>query len=121
APDASEASDASTPTDTTVAEDAGCAPACSGRDCGPDDCGGSCGVCDASEMCQAGLCTPQVKYCTAPCATVSDCLAPDPPPGYRAANFACTGGACRYTGCVGDGDCAVTNTVGGAGTCEPSG
>ena len=33
-----------------------CQPACSGRECGDDDCGGSCGACAANGRCEAGLC-----------------------------------------------------------------
>jgi hypothetical protein len=36
-----------------------CAPACAGRVCGPDGCGGDCGYCAAGEVCSAaGACEP---------------------------------------------------------------
>jgi len=33
-----------------------CTPDCTGRECGSDGCGGSCGVCDAGESCLDGQC-----------------------------------------------------------------
>ena len=33
-----------------------CVPACEGKDCGGDGCGGLCGSCGANESCTAGLC-----------------------------------------------------------------
>jgi MYXO-CTERM domain-containing protein len=39
-----------------------CVPACTGRQCGPDGCGGSCGTCPATDTCSAAgecVCTPQ--------------------------------------------------------------
>ena len=34
-----------------------CVPACNGKECGADGCGGTCGTCAAGEACQAGQCT----------------------------------------------------------------
>jgi len=33
-----------------------CRPACSGKQCGSDGCGGTCGTCESSETCTAGAC-----------------------------------------------------------------
>jgi hypothetical protein len=33
-----------------------CVPDCSGKECGDDGCGGSCGTCDPNEICNAGVC-----------------------------------------------------------------
>ena len=68
-----------------VSTDTGCTPACSGRECGSDGCGGSCGTCPGGAPCKAdGTCT-----CT-----------PD-----------CTGKACGDDGCGGScGDCASDQT-----------
>ena len=44
----------------------GCVPACDGRQCGPDGCGGSCGWCSGSASCQAGTCI-DVPDCTPEC------------------------------------------------------
>ena len=38
------------PTDTGPTPD-GCAPACAGKDCGPDGCGGQCGACAGGSLC----------------------------------------------------------------------
>lgn len=50
-----------------------CQPACSGKDCGDDGCGGSCGVCPEGKVCSAdGLCNsggcPAIWDCIAACA-----------------------------------------------------
>ena len=34
-----------------------CEPACAGRDCGDDGCGGTCGSCTGGAACQGGVCT----------------------------------------------------------------
>jgi hypothetical protein len=34
----------------------GCTPACSGKQCGDDGCGGSCGTCGSGQTCSAGVC-----------------------------------------------------------------
>ncbi|MFH1533223.1 MAG: hypothetical protein ABIK09_21060 [Pseudomonadota bacterium] len=36
-----------------------CQPACAGKDCGDDGCGGSCGVCTGQDLCLAGHCQCQ--------------------------------------------------------------
>ena len=33
-----------------------CIPSCSGRECGGDGCGGSCGSCGDEESCSSGIC-----------------------------------------------------------------
>jgi len=33
-----------------------CEPDCSGKECGPDGCGGSCGTCSGGETCDSGTC-----------------------------------------------------------------
>ncbi|MBM4354036.1 MAG: hypothetical protein FJ109_09625 [Deltaproteobacteria bacterium] len=41
-----------------------CTPACEGKQCGPDGCGGTCGVCDPGIPCQDGVCKcDAVKNC----------------------------------------------------------
>jgi hypothetical protein len=49
-----------TPDSDSLAEEAGCVPACNARECGADGCGGSCGECPAevSTCNDAGLCAP---------------------------------------------------------------
>lgn len=72
--------------------EAACVPTCEGRECGPDGCGGICGVCDEGSTCQMdGQCE-----CTPVCA--------DPQSGnlYQCGDDGC-GGSC--------GDCAELNAV----------
>jgi len=70
-----------------------CTPACGGRACGDDGCGGSCGSCGAGETCTAGAC---VAACT-----------PD-----------CAGRACGDDGCGGScGVCASGRMCDAAGAC----
>ena len=41
-----------------------CTPKCSGKQCGPDGCGGSCGHCSGSASCQSGQCVTNAKMDT---------------------------------------------------------
>jgi hypothetical protein len=45
----------------------GCVADCTGKQCGPDGCGGSCGWCPGTASCQAGTCAT-VDGCTPECA-----------------------------------------------------
>ena len=38
--------------------DSGCTPDCTGKECGDNGCGGSCGTCGNDEECKAGKCSP---------------------------------------------------------------
>ena len=49
-----------------VPDEPACAPACDGRTCGPDGCGGVCGTCATGETCDEGV-------CERPCQTDADC------------------------------------------------
>ena len=40
----------------TCEVEGGCVPSCSGKECGSNGCGGSCGSCSGNEVCQSGLC-----------------------------------------------------------------
>jgi hypothetical protein len=42
-----------------------CAPACDGKDCGADGCGGSCGLCAGDEVCNDGIC--EIPGCPPAC------------------------------------------------------
>gem|GEM_PF-3488975 len=69
-----------------------CVPACTGKACGDDGCGGTCGTCAPGETCTAGLCQ-------------GTCVP------------ACTGKACGDDGCGGTcGTCSGDNTC-VAGAC----
>jgi len=74
-----------------------CAPACAGRACGPDGCGGVCGACAPGERCtQAGQC---VSECVPDCAG-REC-GPDPVCGLSCGSCA-PGTSCDDRGqCVG--------------------
>ncbi len=41
----------------------GCVVDCSGKECGSDDCGGSCGECSDGESCDEGICVGEDKGC----------------------------------------------------------
>lgn len=52
-----------------------CTPNCTDRGCGNDGCGGSCGACDASQVCQGGVCCapqPLAATCAGRCGTWFD-------------------------------------------------
>ena len=68
-----------------------CEPACSGKGCGDDGCGGSCGECGCGEECEGGVCE----------------------------FTACRYNECGDDGCGGDcGECKSTQAICVAGTCE---
>lgn len=54
-----------------------CEPACTGKTCGPDGCGGSCGACDAGQACttEGVCCTPTTcaRIDQEMCQTPDDC------------------------------------------------
>ncbi len=51
-----------------------CLPACEGKSCGDDGCGGSCGSCDAGLTCKDGLCKePPLAALGEPCNSAGDC------------------------------------------------
>lgn len=51
-----------------------CAPDCQGRTCGSDGCGGECGTCDATFICQQGACACPTGFgeCAGQCADFGD-------------------------------------------------
>ena len=102
--DASVALDASDAVEAPLdaGSDAGpaCVRACAGKACGPDGCGGTCGVClgcngPAPSLCYDGL-------CATPCC-------PD-----------CTGKQCGSDGCAGACGTCPTGSICQAGTCAPT-
>jgi hypothetical protein len=60
--------DATAPPMTEVFRSAVCVPNCSGKACGPDGCGGSCGTCPDGQSCQDSS-----GQCTATCTDPSYC------------------------------------------------
>jgi hypothetical protein len=85
-----------------------CVPACTGRACGDDGCGGSCGQCPVDDECgEDGLC-----HGNYPCCGTREC-GPDPCTGVSCGACA-IGEACDPTGrCSGDTPCC------GARECGP--
>ena len=50
-----------------------CVPQCSGKVCGTDGCGGTCGVCPAGQGCASGACVPTAPTsCVGRCGEVTD-------------------------------------------------
>jgi|GEM_PF-3047903 len=97
---AEDATDEVASTDVTnPPPDTGCEPACAGKQCGDDGCGGSCGTCADGFACQNDLCG-KLDQCT-----------PD-----------CTGKVCGPDGC--DGSCGSCYDAQGAvddGLCRVDG
>jgi len=48
-------------------------PDCTGKQCGPDGAGGSCGACSSNEHCTAGKCIPTDPTCTPACTAKQNC------------------------------------------------
>ena len=113
-----------------------CEPMCDGKVCGPDGCGGDCGVCAAGEACDAGACVPDGPCepmcdgkvcgdngCGGDCGTceagetcIDGACAPDGPCAPM-----CDGKVCGDDGCGGDcGACAEGETC-TDGACVPGG
>ena len=49
-----------------------CQPKCTGKECGPDGCGGSCGSCPGQEPCVDGSCVVCPPSCSGKCVGASD-------------------------------------------------
>lgn len=106
---------------TDGGRDAACVQACGDHDCGPDNCGGSCGTCGATEACSATrhcVCKPQCSGktcgpdgCGGTCGT---CAGTDAcsPAGKCTCTPSCTGKTCGSDGC--GGSCGTCS----AGTCN---
>ena len=102
-----------------LASTCGCQPGCTGVLCGPDGCGGSCGVCEGGADCKDGACV------------VNPCV-PDPCSGHGS----CNGGMCScdlgfdatacdacMPGYIGYPDCTsdpcLNQDCSGHGVCDP--
>ena len=73
-----------------------CFPKCSGKFCGDDGCGGSCGTCPSGYSCESGTCQ---DFC--PCASGSCCDGCN----YESSNFVCGSDADWEYGCPWGTDC----------------
>lgn len=79
--------------------DSSCVPDCTGRVCGSNGCGGSCGTCKPNEVCQGGVCL-----------CVPDCA------GRECGPDGC-GGTCK-PGCPAGVSCLDTGTCAKSGPCK---
>jgi hypothetical protein len=109
-----------------------CVPACAGKQCGSDGCGGSCGTCAAGQTCSASnqcvaSCVPACagKQCGSDgcggscgtCATGQTCSASNQ--CVASCVPACAGKQCGSDGCGGScGTCAAGQTCGSDGMCQ---
>lgn len=84
---------------------ASCVPACNGRSCGPDGCGGVCGACGATEQCVSGQCECLPESDAEFCANAQ-----------RACDSFTGADRCGVTRTVSCGQCAAPRTCGGGGT-----
>jgi hypothetical protein len=81
----------------------GCTPNCTGKICGDDGCGGTCGACPgAQDVCQNGQC-----ICVPRCAPANAC-------GTNGCNGSC--GTCAGPTCQGD---TLTTNICTGGVCTP--
>ena len=81
-----------------------CTPACDGKECGDDGCGGSCGLCGTNQVCGFGECScvPFALSCGNEC-----CLNPQ----------MCIQGACCLPDCAGK-ECGFDGCGGSCGWCS---
>ena len=120
--------------DSTLVEDVGpevCEPACDGKDCGDDGCGGDCGMCTGQDLCVVDLCVCQPACdgkdcgddgCSGDCGacTGQDLCVVD----QCVCQPACDGKDCGADGCGGDcgtcndGNVCTTDSCGGNFLCE---
>jgi hypothetical protein len=130
--------DAAPPGDAAVVESGGCVPTCSGRACGDDGCGGSCGVCSSGSCSASGQCTatcggeacsdgaaccgadpyctgqaPGARGCRATCGAVGEACASG---GDCCSHMRCIDGACSQSAA----DCAGDSCSGSQQCCSAS-
>jgi formylglycine-generating enzyme required for sulfatase activity len=68
--------------DTSADTDQGCQPACDGRQCGPDGCGGTCGTCVPPHACQTTRCVEghcELSLGLSWCLIAGECFPADQP------------------------------------------
>ena len=87
----------------TIAEP--CTPACDGKTCGDDGCGGSCGTCDAGSTCTAGVCAEDAAIpgntCDNPFAVGALPFSGDGDTGKATNNYTFTGSCAAVNGPLG--------------------
>lgn len=103
-----------------------CVPDCTGKECGDDGCGGSCGVCDefANSFCNgSGQCECALNSCSGPpikCEGPHDdgCGATMTCPACTGCGEQCQSGFCEFVSCNGK-QCGDDGCGGSCGTCTP--
>ena len=81
-----------------------CQPACAGKNCGPDGCGGSCGQCSSLEFCNInGICECKYTSCNGKCCNQYE---------------KCYNGSCCSSSCL-NKECGDDGCGGSCGDCEP--
>jgi agmatine/peptidylarginine deiminase len=108
-----------------------CEPDCSGKQCGDDGCGGSCGDCTGiQEVCEAGLCVCKAACQGKQCGddgcggSCGDCTGVQETceAGLCVCQATCQGKQCGGDGCGGScGDCGEGSSCDPAGQCVPDG
>ncbi len=92
-----------------------CRPSCSGKNCGPDGCGGFCGECNSLEFCNnSGICECKYINCNGKCCNANEiCF------NWSCCQPSCSGKDCGPDGCGGFcGDCGQNERCEG-GICVP--
>ncbi len=77
-------------------EGACCLPACDGKECGSDGCGGSCGTCEGELVCQDGKCGCEFVECAGQCCSDGQACFED-----ACCDPQCEGKECGDDGCGG--------------------
>lgn len=89
--------------------------ACEGLECGSDGCGGSCGGCSESYLCQDGLCVFNPSCGDGVCSDGEDC-SNCPGDCLCGCGHTCNQGTCEYSACAGK-LCGTDGCGGSCGTC----
>jgi hypothetical protein len=90
-----------------------CLPACSGKQCGPDGCGGVCGTCSGATTCSSGQCVC-VPSCSGKQCGSDGCGGTC---GTCASGTSCSNGKCVCTPNCGYKTCGPDGCGGTCGTC----
>jgi hypothetical protein len=107
---------------TTDVPDGGCEPACAGRSCGDDACGGSCGECGPEQTCASGgqcLCPGELTGCGPECVDVRTSAAHCGTCNHTCpAGEQCVGGECSGEGDAGAVDVPPLRLMFGGTACD---
>jgi M6 family metalloprotease-like protein len=107
------------PPGATITFKVGTTCLCTGKECGDDSCGGSCGTCSTTQTCMVSTCNASFKCVvsaapsTAPCSDGNACTSGDHCNGsgvcLGGTPYSCTPGECEETvECDGKGGCKAT-------------